>query len=195
MKKWMPAAVVALTTTLAIAASSAQAKSPEVGQPAPEFKAKNQDGAEKKLSDSQGKWVLLYFYPKDETPGCTKEACRIRDDYKQFTTAGVVVYGVSRQSADSHRKFRDKHHLPFDLLVDEKGEIGDAYGIGSMPIIGGILGLYKRQSVLIDPTGKIARFMDSVDPETHATEVLETVKKAGPIAASAPAVVTPAAGK
>lgn len=190
MKKWMPLAAVALVSIASVASFSAQAlaKGLEVGQAAPAFTAKNQDGVERKSSDSQGKWVLLYFYPKDETPGCTKEACKIRDDYKQFTTAGVVVYGVSRQSADSHRKFRDKHHLPFDLLVDDKGEIGDAYGIGSMPIVGGIFGLYKRQSVLIDPTGKVARFMDSVDPETHAAEVLETVKKSAP-------AVTPAAAK
>jgi len=146
----------------------------EEGSAAPGFEAQNQDGETRKLSDHAGKWVLLYFYPKDDTPGCTKQACRLRDDYKQFKDAGVVIYGISRQGAESHRAFRAKHKLPFDLLVDEKGEIGKLYGIGSIPLVG----MYKRQSVLIDPKGKIARFMDSVDPETHAQAILEQIKKA-----------------
>ena len=154
--------------------SSALAASLEEGATAPSFEAPNQDGEVRKLSDHAGKWVLIYFYPKDDTPGCTRQACSLRDGFKQFKDAGVVIYGVSRQGAESHRQFRKKHRLPFDLLVDEEGSIGKAYGIGSMPLIG----FYKRQSVLIDPKGKVAKFMDSVDPDTHAQDVLAWVRGA-----------------
>lgn len=142
------------------------------GAPAPIVSAKNQDGETRKLSDHAGKWVLLFFYPKDDTPGCTKQACSLRDEYKQFTDAGVVIYGVSRQGPESHREFKKKFRLPFDLLADEKGEIGRAFGIGSMPIVG----IYKRQSVLIDPKGNISKFLDSVDPATHSQAVLDLVR-------------------
>lgn len=162
-----------VAVALAVAAPASPA-APAVGSKAPEFTAKNQDGETRKLSDSAGKWVLLFFYPKDETPGCTKQACSLRDEYKKFTNAGIVIYGVSKQDAKSHQEFKKNHNLPFDLLVDEKGELADLYGIGSMPIVG----WFKRQSVLIDPKGNVAKFMDSVKPETHSQEILDAVAAA-----------------
>lgn len=140
-----------------------------VGALAPNFSTKNQDGKTVSLSDYAGKPVLLYFYPKDETPGCTKEACQFRDQYAEFKKQGAVVLGLSRQDVKSHKEFSEKHHLPFDLLVDKEGTIAKAYGVGKFPV----LGLLKRQSVLISKDGHVIKFYEDVDPEKHAAEVLK----------------------
>jgi peroxiredoxin Q/BCP len=140
-----------------------------VGALAPNFSAKNQKGETKRLSDFAGKPVLLYFYPKDETPGCTKEACQFRDHYKEFKNQGAVILGLSRQDEKSHKEFSEKHSLPFDLLVDKDGTIAKAYGVGKYPV----LGLFKRQSVLIGKDGHVIKFYEDVDPEKHAEEVLK----------------------
>jgi len=144
------------------------------GTQAPEFTAKNQDEKTVKLSDFKGKFVLLFFYPKDETPGCTKEACEFRDNYAEFKKLNTVVLGISRQGADSHKKFIAKHSLPFDLLIDNDGNIAKAYGVGTMPIVG----FHKRMSVLIGPDGKVAHFYEDVDPSTHVLQVIGDIKKA-----------------
>jgi len=144
------------------------------GTTAPEFSAKNQDDNVVKLSDFRGKFVLLFFYPKDETAGCTKEACEFRDNYSTLKKLNTAVFGISRQDAGSHKKFIAKHNLPFDLLIDRDGEIAKAFGVGLMPIVG----FHKRQSVLVGPDGKVVRFYESVDPSTHVPEVIEDVKKA-----------------
>lgn len=144
------------------------------GTPAPEFTAKNQDGKEVKLSDFKGKFVLLFFYPKDETPGCTKEACSFRDAYGELKKLNTVVLGISRQDADSHKKFIAKHKLPFDLLIDHDGSVAKAFGVGTMPI----LGFHQRKSVLVGPDGKVIKFYESVNPDKHTPEVIEDVKKA-----------------
>ena len=141
----------------------------EKGTAAPSFSAKNQDGKIVSLSDFTGKAVLLYFYPKDDTPGCTKEACSFRDEFANFKAMGAVVLGVSRQDAKSHQEFRSKHKLPFDLLVDDKGLIAKAYDVGSIPL----MGLTKRQSILLDKNGLVIKFYKDVDPNTHAAEVLK----------------------
>lgn len=140
----------------------------EVGDRAPSWTATLESGAKASLSDHPGKYVLLYFYPKDETPGCTKQACRLRDSFARFESAGIVVYGVSRQSAESHRAFASKHKLPFHLIADEDGKLADSYGIKRVPI----LGLYKRQSVLIGSDGLVKKVYRAVEPEGHAAEVL-----------------------
>jgi peroxiredoxin Q/BCP len=160
---------------LGIFGGSEKAWALKPGDAAPAVVSHDQDGREVKLADLKGKWVLLYFYPKDDTPGCTKQACSLRDGFAQYKKAGVVVYGISTQDAESHRKFREKYHLPFDLLVDEKGELGKAFDIDKMPIIG----MYKRQSVLINPEGKIATKLDDVDPATHSDDILKVVNGAG----------------
>jgi thioredoxin-dependent peroxiredoxin len=138
------------------------------GTPVPNVAAPNQDGKQVRISDFKGKPVLLYFYPKDDTSGCTKEACTIRDDYRKFQKAGAVVLGVSRQDAKSHQDFRAKYHLPFDLLVDSDGSFAKAFGVDSYPVVG----YFKRQSLLIGPDGKVVRFFDAVDPAKHSAEVL-----------------------
>jgi peroxiredoxin Q/BCP len=148
------------------------------GQDAPDFTAKDQDGKTVKLSQFRGSPVLIYFYPKDDTPGCTKEACTFRDQYTKFQKLGAVILGVSRQDEKSHQAFKTKYHLPFELLIDTDGTIAGSFGVGAMPVIG----LTKRQSVLLDKTGKVIRFYDTVDPAKHADEVLadlQTQKNGG----------------
>jgi peroxiredoxin Q/BCP len=142
------------------------------GEAAPDFAAKNQDGKVVHLADFKGRPILLYFYPKDDTPGCTKEACSFRDEFEAFKKLGAVVLGVSGQDEKSHRAFRAKHRLPFDLLVDEDGALAKSYGIGTMFLIG----LHKRRSVLIGPDGQVLKVYESVDPTTHATEVLKDLR-------------------
>ena len=141
----------------------------ELGGPAPEFSAPNQDGKVIRLNEFRGSPVLLYFYPKDDTPGCTKEACNFRDDYSKFKKAGAIILGVSRQDEASHQKFKQKHHIPFDFLVDKDGSIAKLYGVDTMPLVG----FHKRQSFLIDRDGKIKKIYKDVNPNHHAEEVLK----------------------
>lgn len=144
------------------------------GDVAPEFSAKNQNGDVVHLSDYKGKFVVMYFYPKDETPGCTKEACSFRDAYSKIKALNAVVLGVSRQDEKSHQEFITHHKLPFSLLVDEDGKIAEKYGVGKMPVIG----LLKRESVLIGPDGKVVKFYESVNPEKHVDEVVTDIRAA-----------------
>lgn len=135
----------------------------EVGQEAPEIQLPDQNGNIHKLSDYRGQWVLLYFYPKDDTPGCTKEACAIRDDFANFESLKAKVLGVSTDSVASHKKFADKYNLPFTLLSDEERDAHQKYDIKG------------RTSFLINPHGKIAKIYEKVKPEVHAQEVLHDV--------------------
>lgn len=144
------------------------------GEKIPDLKAKNQNGKLVQLASYRGQFVLLYFYPKDDTPGCTAQAQGLRDKYAEFKKANAAVLGISRQDEKSHRDFIAKHKLPFDLLVDADGSLGNALGIGSMPV----LGLSKRQSVLVNPEGKVVKFYDDVDPAKHADDVLKDIKNA-----------------
>lgn len=144
------------------------------GDSAPDFSAKNQDGKTLHLSDFKGKYLLLYFYPKDDTPGCTKEACKFRDGFTDLNKHNVVVLGVSKQDEASHRSFRKTYKLPFDLLVDENGKLATTYGIDTIPVVG----YFKRESVLISPTGKILKTYKGVDPDTHSRQVLQDVEGA-----------------
>jgi peroxiredoxin Q/BCP len=141
---------------------------------APEIVLPDQNGKIHKLSDYKGKWVLVYFYPKDGTPGCTKEACSLRDSFSEFNQHDAVVLGVSTDSQHSHKKFEEKYQLPFTLLADEKKEAVKAYGVE-----GGFLGGAKRSSVLVDPEGLVAKVYEEVDPETHSQEVLNDLKNLG----------------
>jgi len=133
------------------------------GDQAIDFLAIDQNNQEHKLTDYRGNWVLLYFYPKDNTPGCTKEACAIRDVFSEFKKANVIVLGVSKDSVNSHQKFAQKYQLPFTLLVDKDKEISKKYQAE---------GLFKRISYLINPQGNIAKIYPKVKPEEHAQEVL-----------------------
>lgn len=151
----------------AVSSITAQALALAPGD-APEFSAKNQDGKLIRSADLKGHYVLIYFYPKDETPGCTKQACDLRDRYVDIKKLNTVVLGVSRQDAKSHRKFIDKHKLPFDLLVDSDGKVGEALGVGSIPLIG----FSRRSSILLGPDGKVLKIYEDVDPKQHVGLVL-----------------------
>jgi peroxiredoxin Q/BCP len=137
------------------------------GEKAIAFSAIDQNGEKHSLAKYQGNWVLLYFYPRDNTPGCTKEACTFRDLFSEFKEAKVKVLGVSRDSAASHQKFALKHQLPFTLLADENKEIIKNYQAD---------GLFKRISYLIDPKGYITKVYPKVKPEEHAQEILDDLR-------------------
>ncbi|MHB8660583.1 MAG: thioredoxin-dependent thiol peroxidase [Minisyncoccota bacterium] len=146
---------------------------PTVGQQALDFTLPDQDGAAHSLSSYKGKWVLLYFYPKDDTPGCTIEACTIRDQFKDFKKIDAVVLGVSTDSVASHKKFATAYELPFTLLADEHKEVVGQYGVfGEKKFMGKTYMGTSRTSFLIDPSGKIAKVYEKVKPEKHAAEVL-----------------------
>jgi thioredoxin-dependent peroxiredoxin len=132
---------------------------------APEFTLLDQDGKPVSLSDYMGRMVLVYFYPKDDTPGCTKEACMITELYDEFEKADIIVLGVSVDSPESHTIFRKKYNLPFTLLSDPKKEVIRAYGA-----LGGVL--IRRISYLINKDGMIVKAYMKVDPATHAAEIL-----------------------
>jgi len=147
------------------------------GTKAPDFTLSDQNGKNHSLSDYKGKWILLYFYPKDDTPGCTKEACGIRDTFPKFKKMDAVVFGVSADSAQKHKKFADKYKLPFTLLSDEDKKIINAYGVWAKKKFMGreYMGIL-RTSFLIDPKEKIAKIYEKVKPDTHAEEVLEDLR-------------------
>src|SRR5688572_1455577 len=150
------------------------------GDKAPDFSANTSSGAQVSLRDFKGKPIVLYFYPKDDTPGCTKEACAFRDTYADFTKAGAMVFGVSTDPVKSHAKFVEKFKLPFPLLADENKEIVQAYGVwGEKSFMGRkYLGTH-RVTFLIGPDGRIARIWPEVKPEEHASEVLDAVTRLG----------------
>ena len=140
-----------------------------VGASAPDMVGHDATGKELRLSQSRGKPAVVYFYPKDDTPGCTKEACAFRDTWSRFTERSVMIFGVSRDSEASHTEFLKKHELPFPLVADESGALQTAYGVPSR------LGMAARVSFLVDAQGRIARSWPDVDPGVHADEVLKAV--------------------
>ncbi len=151
---------------------------PKLHALAPLFKLSDQNGKEYSLADYKGKWVLLYFYPKDDTPGCTKEACTIRDSFPDFRKLRLTVFGVSVDSAESHKKFGKKYRLPFALLSDDKKKVVKKYGVwGKKKFMGRVYEGTLRTSFLIDPKRKIAKIYKNVNPVVHVTEVLSDLKK------------------
>ncbi|MBN1521390.1 MAG: thioredoxin-dependent thiol peroxidase [Candidatus Aureabacteria bacterium] len=149
----------------------------KAGEKAPDFTLPDQDGTQRKLSDYRGEWVLIYFYPKDNTPGCTQEACAIRDNFPFFEKLKAKVLGISVDSIKSHKKFADKHSLPFTLLSDDKKEAVKLYGVwGKKKFMGREFMGTKRTSFLVDPKGLVVRVYESVKPPVHAEEVLEDLK-------------------
>jgi thioredoxin-dependent peroxiredoxin len=144
------------------------------GTTAPAFKTKDANGESVSLKDFRGQKVVLYFYPKDDTPGCTKEACSFRDAFSKFKKQGIAVLGVSPDNEASHKKFTAKYKLPFTLLADTDRAIAEAYGVwGEKKFMGRTyMGVY-RTTFLIDEKGKIKKVFDKVKPEEHASEVLD----------------------
>lgn len=144
------------------------------GTAAPAFKTNDANGETVSLKDLRGQKVVLYFYPKDDTPGCTKEACSFRDEFAKFRKRGITVLGVSPDSEASHKKFETKYKLPFTLLADKDHAIADAYGVwGEKKFMGRTYMGVNRTTFLIDEKGKIKKVFEKVKPEDHASEVLE----------------------
>lgn len=154
-----------LTTNLAFASGVL------VNDPAPGFSLKSQDGKIYSLSDYKGKWVALYFYPKDDTPGCTKQACSIRDGIKKLKKENITVFGISVDDENSHKSFATKYKLNFPLLADSNKQTAMAYGAlnGST--------LANRYTFIITPNQTIAKILKDVDVNSHADEIIETIKK------------------
>ena len=149
-----------------------------IGDKAPDFKLKDQDGKEHSLSSYSGKSVLLYFYPKDDTPGCTTEACGMRDNFSAFEKLGMVILGVSADSAKSHQKFSKKYKLPFPILSDEEKEVVRMYGVwGKKKFMGREYDGIQRTSFLINGSGNIEKIYEDVKPARHAKEVIDDFKK------------------
>lgn len=147
---------------------------PTPGTPAPDFTLLDQEGASHTLSSYQAKRVLLYFYPKDDTPGCTKQACMLRDAMPDFSRLDAVVFGISADTVKSHKKFAEKYGLPFTLLADEGHTVADMYGVwGKKKMMGREYEGISRTSFLIDTEGKIEKVYENVKPELHAAQVLE----------------------
>jgi peroxiredoxin Q/BCP len=172
----LPAAgLAALLMILAVSGLSRAAaeETLNAGEMAPEFSLVDQHGDTRALADYRGEWVVLYFYPKNDTPGCTTEACAFRDDYFMLRERGARVLGVSLDSAESHAAFAEKYGLPFPLLADTEGEVARAYGSlwGIWP-----LRFAKRHTFIVDPDGRIARIYREVKPKTHSAQVLTDLK-------------------
>ncbi|MGH2977796.1 MAG: thioredoxin-dependent thiol peroxidase [Gaiellaceae bacterium] len=149
------------------------------GEQAPDFTLSNEAGERVSLSDFRGKPVVLYFYPKDDTPGCTAQACGIRDSYGEFERAGAVVLGVSPDDVARHVKFKDKYDLPFTLLADPEHEVAERYGVwGEKRYMGRTYEGISRTTFLVAPDGTVAKVMHDVKPEAHADDVLAALASA-----------------
>jgi len=145
----------------------------KVGDDAPTFTLPDSLGNQVSLNDYKGKWVVLYFYPMDDTPGCTTEACHFRDDFKSLEAIGAKVIGVSIDDSFSHKKFAEKYNLPFPLLSDASGEVASRYGALNNFLV---IKLAKRYTYLINPQGKIAKIYLSVDTSKHSQEIIDDLK-------------------
>jgi peroxiredoxin Q/BCP len=144
-------------------------QTPAVGATAPGFRLQDQNGEWHDLEDYRGSWLAVYFYPKDDTPGCTTEACNFRDNIYAFKAIGAAVVGISVDDVESHKKFSDKYKLPFIILADETGATAEAYGLLRD---WKLMKIAARQSFIVDPEGVIAKHYEEVDPDNHTQEVL-----------------------
>jgi thioredoxin-dependent peroxiredoxin len=145
----------------------------EEGGPAPDFELESDSGETVRLSDLRGKPVVLYFYPKDDTPGCTRQACGIRDAWSEFQRAGAEVFGISADSQASHERFKSKYELPFTLLADPERKLADPYDVGQEGKTS-----YERSTFVIDADGNVSKIMRRVNPDNHADEVLAALTAA-----------------
>ena len=166
--------LIAMVSAIAGFFGTASAADPTLGSPAPAFKLQDQDGNWHTLSDYAGKWLTLYFYPKDQTPGCTTEACEFRDNIFAFKDLNAVIVGISIDTVESHKKFEGKHSLPFTLLADSTKETAKTYGV--LKKFMGVMEMADRQTFLIDPSGRIAKIYRDVEPKKHSAEVLADIK-------------------
>jgi peroxiredoxin Q/BCP len=148
----------------------------QIGAPAPQFSLPDQTGVNQNLRDYRGKWVVVYFYPKDDTPGCTLEACSFRDNYNEYQKQGIVILGISQDSKSSHASFQHKYSVPFPLLSDEAHQVINAYGAWQPKKFMGkeFLGT-KRMTFLINPAGNLVKIYKNVNPKNHAAEILTDI--------------------
>ena len=175
MTKLLITAVIVAGLVLLISLLRAQARDDTLrpGQPAPEFSLPDASGEPHALSAYRGTWLVLYFYPRDDTPGCTREACEFRDGYLEIRGLGARVVGVSLDDAGSHAGFAEKYRLPFPLLSDKDATVARQYG--SLWSLGPVR-FAKRHSFLIDPQGKLAKIYRKVDPATHTRQILQDLQ-------------------
>ena len=165
---WSPIATLFL---LVAGMSITHAQAPSVGAAAPDFRLQDQHGKWHQLSDYRGKWVALYFYPKDQTPGCTTQACEFRDNVFAFREAGAQILGISVDDVESHKKFSEKHSLPFPILADPKKQTVKTFDVLSFT------GFAKRETFIIDPQGVIVKRYVVGDPKGHSQEVLRDIQQ------------------
>ena len=166
--------LVLMLNALPFVGSAQAAPIPAIGSAAPAFSLPDQRGKVLHLADLRGKWVVLYFYPKDDTPGCTEEACQFRDDMAELTALGARIVGVSVDDSLSHAAFAKKYNLQFPLLADRAGSVADAYGALSDWLL---LKVARRYTFLIDPQGRLAKTYLKVDTSRHSTEIIADLKR------------------
>jgi thioredoxin-dependent peroxiredoxin len=167
------AAVAALGLGGTLAIGSARAEGPEVGAQAPSFRLQDQNGAWHTLEEYRGQWLVLYFYPKDETPGCTTQACELRDNIFAFRKSGATIVGISVDDVASHKEFAEKHSLPFTILADSGKQTARSYGV--LVKFMGVMELARRDTFIIDPDGRVAKHWVKVDPKGHSELVLRAL--------------------
>ncbi len=173
--KWLAIVVVLVVFAALFVARAARAGDlPEVGKPAPDFNLPDQNGKQHTLQEYHGKWLVLYFYPKDDTPGCTQEACAFRDDLNLITELGAQVVGVSVDDSNSHAEFAKKYHLPFPLLADKTTETADRYG-ALMNLL--LIKVARRYTFLIDPQGNVGKVYLSVETSRHSKQIIDDLKQ------------------
>lgn len=176
LKRTLVTALIAVTASVC---AETPATSPAEGTAAPDFKLQDQKGEWHTLKQYKGKWVVLYFYPKDDTPGCTTQACELRDNIFAYRNANAVILGVSADDVASHKKFAEGQKLPFDILADPTKEAIKKYGVLWSPKEG--VELAGRQTFLIGPDGKIVKHWSKVNPEGHSDMVLNEIKAKSPV--------------
>ncbi len=174
MKKTLFVILISIFMVSAFSGPVFSGDAPAVGTAAPAFNLQDQNGDWHKLEDYSGQWLALYFYPRDDTPGCTIEACNFRDNIYAFKAIGAAVVGISVDDVESHKEFSDKYKLPFTILADSDNETSKAYGVLRDYKL---IKIASRQSFLIDPEGNIAKHYDDVDPDEHTDQVLADIKE------------------
>jgi peroxiredoxin Q/BCP len=172
--KWLILSGLFAALALALNQMARAGELPKVGEAAPDFELPDQNGVKHTLQGYAGKWLVLYFYPKDDTPGCTQEACAFRDDLHKLAALGAQVVGISVDDSNSHAEFAKKYHLPFPLLADQSAEVAARYGaLRNL----GFFKIARRYTFLIDPQGKLAKVYLKVETSRHSKEIIEDLKQ------------------
>lgn len=184
MTSLAPRAVAVACAALLLAVTADAGEAPAVGSPAPSFRLQDQNGGWHQPEDYRGRWLVLYFYPKDSTPGCTTEACEFRDNVFAFRDAGAAVLGISVDDVASHRAFAEEHSLPFPILADSDRRVTAAWGTLTRYL--GMLELARRDTFIIDPQGRIVKHYVKVNPEGHSAIVLADLRQLVAAAQAAP---------